>query len=124
MSDKPSSFKKLLKATKPSKSKSSSSESKKAPKLKDQSLITEIENLTKDKIFRADDNDVSQLRDLLLDTRAVLREGAWRYPLMDQGTSNRLRDNYILVEVKFDNSSNKEVRILAHMTDFRVSPKM
>ena len=85
MSDKPSSFKKLLKATKPSKSKSSSSESKKAPKLKDQSLITEIENLTKDKIFRADDNDVSQLRDLLLDTRKKLNPYSVKVDDCDDG---------------------------------------
>jgi len=89
MSDpKPSSFKKLLKASKsakPSKSKSANADFKKAPKLKDQTLITEIENLTRDKIFRADDNDVTQLKDLLLDTRKKLNPYSVKVEGCDEG---------------------------------------
>ena len=34
------------------------------PSLKDSTLISDIENLTKDRILNADDSDVQQLRDL------------------------------------------------------------
>lgn len=78
MSEKPSSFKKLLKLSKSnSKSEKSTKSSKSSNlepkhKIKDQSLISEIESLTREKIFNADDNDVTQLRDLLFDARKKL----------------------------------------------------
>jgi hypothetical protein len=80
MSEKSSNIKKLLKSGKQSKSVNHA-----MPRLKDQNLINDIENLTKDKIFRADDNDVSQLRDLLLETRNKLNPYKVKVEGCDEG---------------------------------------
>lgn len=85
MSDKPSSFKKLLSA-KSSKNSAKKQELKEFnPKLKDKSLLADLENLTKERILNADDNDVQQLRDLLFETRKKLNPYSVKVDDCDDG---------------------------------------
>ena len=56
------------------------------PELKDKTLFTDLENLTKDRLLKADDNDVQQLRDLLFDARKKLNPYSVKIDDCDSGS--------------------------------------
>lgn len=79
MSNRPTSFKKALK--------SGPQEAKARAKLRDKnSLLKDIEALNKEKILRADDSDVKELRELLMDARRKLSPYGVEVKDCDQGS--------------------------------------
>lgn len=66
-------------------SKKKSSKKSVGPSLKDGSLLSDLENLTKEKILTADDNDVEVLRDLLMNARKKLNPYSVKVSSCDEG---------------------------------------
>ena len=97
--------KKLLASSGATKKSSSSKKSSKKyePSLHNNSLLSDLDNLTKEKILGADDNEVQQLRDLLFDTRKKLNPYSVKVDDCDEGSLifsfiNMQRD-YMIKEV-------------------------
>ena len=76
MASRPAAFKKALKPT---------SSKPKVPK-DSNSLLKDIESLTKDQILKADDSDVKELRELLMDARRKLNPYSVKVENCDQGS--------------------------------------